>query len=134
MKRDNERAARLLVEAALHGDVKVSEQAGITRQTIHNYRKALSEDADLLRLFIQYSNELLTRTWADELESALTLTITTLVQHISGLESFTPESIKAITEALKALSEIAMTREVLNAGQSEQNQTITSSGPADPRG
>ena len=128
MKRDNEHAARLLIEAVMHGDVKVCESAGVTRQTIHNYRKALSEDAELLQLFTEYSKELLTRTWADELESALTVTITKLTEHITMLELPTPESIKAITEALKSLAEIAITREVLRAGEPEQNKTPAAPG------
>jgi hypothetical protein len=118
-KRDNERAAWLLVEAMLHGDVKTAAQHKITRQTLHNYRKALTEDAELLRLFTQYSSELTKRTWADKLDLTLQMALDMLLEHIQGLEDKTPASVSAITEALKVLSETAITREVLRAGDGE---------------
>lgn len=118
-KRDNERAARLLIEAMLHGDVTAAEQAGVSRQTIYRYRKALLEDPELLQLFTEHSRELLKRNWADALDSALEQTITQLSLHIAGLPMGSPASVEVLTEAFRALSETAITREVLRAGESE---------------
>ena len=118
-KRDNERAARLLVEAMLHGDVTAAEQAGVTRQTVYRYRKALLEDPELLQLFTEYSKELLKRDWADALDSALAQNIVQLSLHMASLPLGTPASLEALTEAFRALSETAITREVLRAGDGE---------------
>lgn len=118
-KRDNARAARALIEAHLHGDRKACESQGITDRTLRNYRAALSEDPELSALFLEHLRELTRRSWAEELDATLSLTVRKLAEHIAYLEPGIPDSVEALTDAFRALSETAITREVLRAGDSE---------------
>ncbi|GGN44187.1 hypothetical protein [Deinococcus daejeonensis] len=136
-KRDNARAARILVDAALFGDRKACETHKITDRTLRNYRAALDSDTELSALYAQLSSLVTTQTWAGELNS----TLTTLIRKLGGmtqeLPGSTAENIGAVTGAIKVLSEIAITREVLghgevsDAGDGQPDQSNPEAGGAD---
>ncbi|MFB9994088.1 hypothetical protein ACFFLM_19195 [Deinococcus oregonensis] len=131
-KRDNTRAARILVDAALLGDATACAKHEITIRTLQRYRSALDEDEELSSLYADLSRTVTSQHWASELNITLTTSVRKLGGLIHDLTSPTAENISAVTSAVKALSEIAITREVLGAGDGEPNQGDTEEGGEDP--
>jgi hypothetical protein len=129
-RRDNHKAARVLVDAALQGDRKACEIHKVTDRTLRNYRAALDTDTELSGLYAQLSRLVTTQNWADELNTSLTGLIRKLGSMVQELPGSTAENITSVTGAIKVLSEIALTREVLgsangevsDAGDGEQDQ------------
>ena len=123
-RRDNHQAARALADWARHGFTRASEEQiadtyKVATRTLWRWKDALETDTELSALFRDGINEHLTRDWADELDEALRETITRLRALISTCESLTE-----VTEAFKALSEIAITREVLNVTRHAEPYSI----------
>ncbi|MBZ9752739.1 hypothetical protein K7W42_18005 [Deinococcus sp. HMF7604] len=115
-KRDNAKAARALVDAALRGDAQACEHHGIAIRTLQNYRKLLETDDELARFYAELSRTVTTQNWANELNLTLTVAIRKQGEMIRGIEGGNAETISAVTGAIKALSEIAITRDVLGQG------------------
>ncbi|MFW8628313.1 hypothetical protein [Deinococcus sp. ME38] len=116
-KRDNLRAARALVDAALQGDAQACASHGIALRTLQNYRKLLNTDEELARFYAELSRTVTTQNWANELNLTLTVAIRKQGEMIRGIDGSSADTISAVTGAIKALSEIAITRDVLRAGE-----------------
>lgn len=116
-KRDNLRAARALVDAALQGDATACAKHEITARTLQRYRAALETDEELSAFYAQLSRTVTTQNWANELNVTLTTAIRKQGDLIRGITTSSAENISAVTGAIKALSEIAITRDVLGAGE-----------------
>lgn len=116
-KRDNARAARALVDAALLGDATACAKHEITSRTLQRYRAALETDEELSAFYAQLSRAVTTQNWATELNLTLTTAIRKQGDLIRDLTGSTADNISAVTGAIKALSEIAITRDVLGAGE-----------------
>jgi hypothetical protein len=130
---DRQSMVQMLVEAVLLGDSKAAKKYGVTRQTLLNYRKLLKDDPSFFTLFEQTSNALLTRPWADDLDSALGKTVNKMVQMVEAQVNGEPEALEAVTKAFTALSEIQLAREVLGAANSNQDAAPATAGrPASP--
>jgi hypothetical protein len=115
-KRDNAKAARALVDAALQGDAPACTTQGTALRTLQNYRKLLETDEELAQFYAELSRSVTTQNWANELNLILTVAIRKQGEMIRGLETNTAENISAVTGAIKALPEIAITRDVLEQG------------------
>jgi len=126
--RDNHKAARVLVDAALYGDRTSCERNKVTDRTLRRYRAALDTDTDLSALYAQLSRLVTTQNWADELNTSLTGLIRKLGSMVTELPGSTAENISAVTGAIKVLSEIALTREVLGSANGE----VTDAGDGEP--
>ena len=116
-KRDNARAARALVDAALLGDATACAKHEITSRTLQRYRAALDSDEELSAFYAQLSRAVTTQNWATELNITLVTLVRKLGTMTRDLPGSTAENISAVTGAVKVLSEIAITREVLGAGE-----------------
>lgn len=116
-KRDNAKAARALVDAALRGDAQACASHGIALRTLQNYRKLLETDDELARFYAELSRTVTTQNWANELNVTLTTAIRKQGDLIRGITTSSADNISAVTGAIKALSEIAITRDVLGAGE-----------------
>ena len=116
-KRDNAKAARALVDAALRGDAQACASHGIALRTLQNYRKLLDTDDELARFYAELSRTVTTQNWANELNVTLTTAIRKQGDLIRGITTSSADNISAVTGAIKALSEIAITRDVLGAGE-----------------
>lgn len=113
-KRDNARAARALVDAALLGDATACAKHEITSRTLQRYRAALETDEELSAFYAQLSRAVTTQNWATELNITHVRKLGTMTRDLPGS---TAENISAVTGAVKVLSEIAITREILGAGE-----------------
>jgi hypothetical protein len=135
-RRDNARAARALAEWALEGFreaavAKLTATYEVAPRTLWNWKKALDTDSELAGLFRDRLNDILDRDWAAHLTDALA----ELVQRIRALAAG-EEDLGKVVEAFRALSEVAITREVLrgatDAGQ-DRGYATASGEDARPR-
>ena len=110
-KRDNAKAARVLVDAELTGNATACRKHEVTTRTLQRYRQALEHDTELSQLFAEHLRTAVERHWADELDDTMTATITRL----RGLVEDS-DDLHAVTGAFRALAELALTREALNLG------------------
>lgn len=119
-KRDNERAAEILVDAAYMGDSKAAEKWGVTTRTVQNYRAALEEDPELSSFFAR-KRQVNEQAWVSELAKALKASARKLGQWADAIENPSMEEVREIRHVFKDLSEVAITREVLRAGDGQQD-------------
>lgn len=112
-KRDNNLAARLLVDAALLGDATACAKHKTTLRTLQRYRAALKDDPELSRLYAELSAEVTSRSWAQELDDTLASGIRKMRELIEATK--TPDSLEVVSEAVQGLAKIAITKEVLRA-------------------
>lgn len=135
-----ERAAAVLVDAAYLGDEPAAKKWNITTRTIENYRARLKDDPKLSELFLQ-KRAAAEGSWVVELRRALQATLTKAAMIVECIEpvivvetelgqvrEVNMEGLKVLVGTGKALGEIALALEVLNAGDADQNATAPASG------
>jgi len=120
-----ERAGAALAEAAFYGDTQAAEHFGISIRSIQRYRKRLKEDDKLASVVVE-KKRILEEAWADELPGAIGSAVEFL--HRAGKEAdpTDPDAIHSVAGALKILSQVAMTRKVIDARLSKADRP---SGP-----
>ena len=134
---DYEKAAVILVEAAYYGDAKTAERWGITDRTIQNYRGRLDSDPELSSYFAlkkaAFENE-----WANEIPAAIRSALRFIVRAGELADPKNPEAIHAVAGALKIVTEVELTREIINArlgrydrpdGEEDRPMVTLSAGP-----
>jgi hypothetical protein len=109
-----ERAATVLAEATFADDATVLRRHGLTSRTLQRYRKRLQTDSKLSQL-VALKKAALVREWAEELAPAVRDTIRFLQRAATQADPADPNAIHAVAGALKILSEVLLTREVVNA-------------------
>jgi hypothetical protein len=126
-----ERAARILTDAAYYGDEKSAEKWEITSKTIRNYRERLKTDPQLSALFQKFRQKFEAE-WKPELARSIFVTVRKIAEMVEAVDTAHPcaEMLEALTGAVKALSEIAITTEVLNAGDADSSQASAKTGGA----
>lgn len=120
-KRDNHKAARALADWAQHGftratENKIADTYGINTRTLWRWKDALDDDNELSALFRARLNDALDQDWASHLGEALV----ELIQRIRELADQPDTPLRDVTEAFRALSEVAITREVLRGAADAQ--------------
>jgi methyl-accepting chemotaxis protein len=113
-RRDNRLAARALAEWARQGfartvERQIADSYEVSTRTLWRWKDALDNDTELSALFRERVNDYLDRDWAAHLDEALAETVQRLRDLIA--ES---NDLAGVVEAFKALSEVAITREVLS--------------------
>ncbi len=113
-KRDNHQAARALADWAQENfreaqATRIADTYNLTTRTLWRWKAALDTDTELSGLFRQRLNDILDKDWAAHLGEALS----ELVERIRTLAA-TEDSLAAVVEAFRALSEVEITREVLS--------------------
>jgi transposase-like protein len=114
-------ASVVLVEAAFLGDKATSKKFGISTRTLQRWRKRLNEDGRLSSFVAQRKKEL-DKAWAEEMPIAIKASIDFIRRAAQEAAPNDPDAIHSIAGALKILSEVAMTREVLDARLARQNR------------
>ena len=118
---NSERAAAVLVDAAYMGDKEAAKKHGVTTRSIRNWRERLAEDAHFSAIFREKKN-LVDQEWASELPSAIRSAIRFLRESAKESKLGDSRAIAAMTDALKALAEVAVTREILDARFGRQSR------------
>ena len=111
---DYDRAATILIEAAYYGDQKTAARWDISERTIYRYRERLGRD-DKLSDFVKRKKAAFERGWADELPSSIRAGIDYLKRAAQSADASNPEAIHAVAGALKIQTEVALTKDVLDA-------------------
>ncbi|WP_197057660.1 hypothetical protein [Meiothermus ruber] len=111
---NQELAAKVLLETLFTDEETVAQRYGITSRTIYNYRKRLLADPHFSSFF-NAKKAALEREWAHELAPAIRECIAFLKRAAKAVDPKSPEAIHAVAGALKILSEVSMTREVIDA-------------------
>ncbi len=114
-------ASIILVEAAFFGDKTTAAKYGISPRTIHRYRKRLNEDAQLSAL-VKIKKDRMEQEWAKEMPAAIRASIDFLRKAANSAKTDDPDAIHAVAGALKILSEVAMTKKVIDARLAGQNR------------
>jgi len=128
-KRDNQLAARALADAVLTNDRTAAAKHKITDRTLRRYREALDTDAELSASFRTALDALLTSSWVTELDRGLSDLIGQLRTRSLTLAN-SPEGYQALVDAVRALGEIAVAREVLSAARDEDAAPATTGDQA----
>lgn len=111
---DPNRAAMILLDAATMGDRATVEKYDISSRTLQRYRSRLANDQELTALVAHKKAEQ-DKQWASEIPGAIAACIKFIANASQNLKPDDPEAVHAIAGAMKILSEIAMTREVIEA-------------------
>jgi hypothetical protein len=109
-----ELAATVLVDAIYRGDEAAAQAYGVSTRSIRRWRERLHTDPRLAT-FVQTKREVAERNWSDSLAGAIRAGVEFLQRAARELDPANPEAVHAAAGALKILTEIAMTREVLSA-------------------
>lgn len=120
---DAERAALILCDAVFLTDEKAAEKWNVTRRTVTNYRDRLNTDPLFAQIF-QTTRQSLEGNWKSELSRAITTGVKKMARMIEAApdgSTFDAKALEAVTGAVKALSEIQITTEVLNAGNAQSS-------------
>lgn len=126
---NRERAATVLVDAAYTNDERAAEKWGVTRASIWNWRKRLIDDGELLTLF-DAKKERFEAEWAQELPNAIRACVDFIKRAALEANHTKPDVIYSIAGALKIVSDIQMSKDIIDARLSEFNrQTREASQP-----
>ncbi len=104
----------ILVEAAFFGDAKAAHHYGITTRTIRNYRNLLENNEEISAIFLQKQQEF-ELNWVSRIPKAIIAGIEFINRAAQTADPANPYAISAMADAIKALAEIGLTKEILDA-------------------
>ncbi len=111
---NEELAARVLIEASISGDKVAAQKYDVEERTVRNYRARLETDPHFSAFFRLKQKET-QDAWVSGLTPAIMAGIDFLQRAAQNLEPKDPEAVKAVTESVRVLSELAITTKVINA-------------------
>ena len=114
-----EQTARILVDAMYSSDVTAAKKWGVTLRTVYRYRNRFRTDPQLSAIVTKLRQEFESN-WKPELARAITTGVKKMARMIEAApegKTFNAAALEAVTGAVKVLSEIQITSDVLNAGQ-----------------
>lgn len=114
MALNKELTAMILVESSYFGDKRTAKKFGISDRTIRNYRQRLNSDEELAKIFRE-KNDLSAQEWAHEMPAAIRAAIDFLRRASQEAKTDDPECIHAVAGALKILSDVEITKQVIDA-------------------
>lgn len=123
-KFNRERAAAILAEADLFGDSKILSRWAITRQTLHNYRVRLEDDAELLQLFT-LKKRLLLVDWQADATKTIKVGLSRLQELIPNASKEDADTIHAIAGAVKIVGELKIASDALSEPAPDQSSQYT---------
>lgn len=120
-KYSDDQIAQILVEAAYYGDAFASERHRISRRTILRWRE-YAENSPYVTNLIKQKKSAFDKAWADDAISAFREGFKFLNESAKEVSRSDPGAIHAVAGALKIISEILITREVLDARLAAANR------------
>jgi hypothetical protein len=110
---NNDRAAKVLVDAALFGDRQAAQMHGIGIRSVERWRSRLATD-ETFRAVFQELRQLKNDQWAKELPAALASSIHFLTLAGQTADPKDPNAITAIANAVSVLADIALTQRMID--------------------
>jgi hypothetical protein len=111
---DYPRIAVILVEALYYGDRKTAKRYELTTRTLRTYRHMLNTNNELSQIFLERCKEFESN-WAKDLPSAIIAGISFLKEAAHEADYKNPDAIVAISNAVKVLAEVGLTKELIDA-------------------
>ena len=126
---DPDRVARILIWALVHGDASACAEFGVILRTVQRYRVTLGSNQQLSEAVAIRLKELRE---SDNYEERVGQTIYTalgfLERACSEMDARDPDSVTAVTEALKALFSFEVANKILNARLNEYRSVDEADG------
>lgn len=118
---NDERKATVLVDALYKGDKAAAAKHGVSERSVRRWRVDLEEGTTLSSIV---QKKLLERdkSWAEEIPAALNACIGYIREAAQTVNKRDPDAIEAVTKAAATLSEIDITRGIINARLAGQNR------------
>src|SRR5512139_4250756 len=116
-----ELAASVLVEAAYTSDEKAAQKYGVSVQSVYNWRKRLEED-DEFRSIFSIKRERFEAEWATELPNAIRACIDFIKRAALEASPTKPDVIYSVAGALKIVSDIQMSKDIIDARLTDFNR------------
>lgn len=111
---NRDKAARIVLDAVVMGDRPACEKHGISLRTLQRYRTKLEDDAELSQVVAQ-KKEMQDEAWANEIPSAIAACINYLKDSAAACVPGNPDAIHAVSGALKIMTEVELTRKLIDA-------------------
>jgi hypothetical protein len=111
---DPEEIARTLVDAVLEGDEVAAKKHKLSTRSVWRYRARSRKDSRLAEL-VRAKLELKEKDWAQDLPGAIGAAIEFLRRASEDADHKDPQVIYSIAGALKILTDVTMSRRVLDA-------------------
>jgi hypothetical protein len=122
-KLDPERVARILVDADLLGTDAAAARHKIHVRTVIRYRVLAERDRNLSDLVTRLKRSI-GADWFEGLGAAIKAQIDFLTHAAAEANPRSASSVNAVTNALKALAEVGLTSQVVNARIADQNREV----------
>lgn len=116
-----ERAAMLLVEAMYTSDKEVARKHKVSERTLRRYRERLDSDPELAAL-VRLKKEQADSDWSAGLFPAIRGALEFIARATKECDPSDPDAVHAISGALKITSEVAVTKQVIDARLADQNR------------
>jgi len=117
----DDKKAQAIVDAVYVGDTEAAKRHSISTKSIQRWRLEITESPEMsnkVQLLLKKRDE----SWADEIPASLHAGIVWLKDAFAQARKNDPDAIRAVTEAMSVLAEIAMTREVIDARLTGQDR------------
>lgn len=116
-----ERAATVLADAIFMGDKAAAEKWDVSTRSIEAWRSRLSEDRKLAGLF-NVKKQAREKTWAAEIPGVISAALSFIKTACHQADPGDPNVLKSIVEAVKVLTEVDLTKQVLDARLAAQSE------------
>ncbi|MUH00368.1 hypothetical protein F7734_52110 [Scytonema sp. UIC 10036] len=117
----DETIAKILAETDYYSDEDTAARWGISRQSIHRYRKRASTDLELLRIVTE-KRKILSEQWATNAIANLNAALIELKRRYTRARTRDDaECIQAIAASLKVVGELKIASDTLNDGSEEES-------------
>jgi len=111
-----EKKAKAIVDAALTTDREAASEHDISRKSLTRWRKALDTDQALQkRVTALWAEVREADTWVEDATDTIRSALSFLRGAFNDLDPSDPESVAAVTEALKTLAEAKAVADVIDA-------------------
>jgi hypothetical protein len=134
MEHDLDMKAKALVDAALTTDREAADKHGVSRKSIYRWRNRLDEDHELQELTTKYWRQVRA---ADSWVQGATHTIRKAQAFIRDaadeLDAGDPDAVRAMTEALRTLTESLQMARVVDARRGQSRPDDEPGGQDGPR-
>lgn len=117
---NSQRAAECLAFADLYGDAKASEKYSISERTVRAYRRRSRENLEF-EILVERCRQDIRGKWVDYLPGTLIKTMDFIERATSSLDASKPESLMAVTDALKTIANVIVGKAVIDMGLEGSN-------------
>lgn len=120
---DAEKACEVLLDAAFYADSEAARRHSVSRRTVINYRKRLKTDPAFAQLFTDKLQQLRQDTdWEERLPATLRSALAKMDECFRAMPARSPETLRAISEAVTVMVDALMTLRMLDARLADQDR------------